>query len=59
MAEEQKKVLKALSDALPHMSEKQKGYFLGYAEAVSDMSAPEEKTSPPKNMDRYGLKVEE
>jgi len=59
MAEEQNDVLKALSDALPLMTEKQKGYLLGYAEAVSAMSGKPAEARKPRNADRYGLKTEE
>ena len=59
----QKTVLKALSEALPHMDDAERGYFLGYAEAVSAMSGkPAEARKPkrkPRNADRYGLKTEE
>lgn len=51
-------ILKAVSTALPLMTEKQKGYFLGYAEAVSDMVKATEEPKPPRNIDRYGLKKE-
>ena len=57
MAEQQKEVLAALSEALPHMTEKEVGYFLGYSEAVSDRQKAEAaEAAPPKNLERYGLK---
>ena len=33
MSEKEKRIIEKISDALPNMSERDKGYFLGYAEA--------------------------
>lgn len=35
MSEKEKKILQTISEALPNMSERDKGYFLGYSEALA------------------------
>ena len=37
MSETEKKIIEAVAEALPNMSERDKGYFLGYAEAKASM----------------------
>ena len=37
MSEKEKNIIIAVARALPYMSERDKGYFLGYAEAKADM----------------------
>lgn len=34
MSEREKEILETIGEALPEMSERDKGYFLGYAEAM-------------------------
>lgn len=41
MSENEKRILKTFAEALPNMSERDKGYFLGYSEALA--SQKEEK----------------
>ena len=36
MSEKEKKIIETIAEALPNMSERDKGYFLGYAEAKVD-----------------------
>lgn len=36
MSEKEKKIIETIAKALPNMSERDKGYFLGYAEAKAD-----------------------
>lgn len=36
MSEKEKKIIETIADALPNMSERDKGYFLGYAEEKAD-----------------------
>lgn len=36
MSEKEKRIIEKISEALPNMSERDKGYFLGYAEAKAD-----------------------
>lgn len=35
MSEKDKEILKTIAEALPNMPERDKGYFLGYAEAMA------------------------
>lgn len=35
MSEKEKKIIETVAEALPKMSERDKGYFLGYAEAMA------------------------
>lgn len=35
MSEKEKNIIKTVAEALPKMSERDKGYFLGYAEALA------------------------
>ena len=39
MSEKEKKIIEAIAEALPNMSERDKGYFLGYAEAKADKTS--------------------
>ena len=43
MSEKEEKIIKSVAAALPNMSERQKGYFLGYAEAIAEGQEKEEK----------------
>lgn len=46
MSEEGKEIIRKVAQALPHMSDKDKGYFLGFAEAMAskkDAKNEEEK----------------
>lgn len=42
MSEKEKKIIETIAEALPNMSERDKGYFLGYAEAKAD-KAPDQQ----------------
>ena len=47
MGEKEQKIIKAVADALPKMSERDQGYFLGYAEAlVSQKERVKQNTEP-------------
>lgn len=52
MSEKEKRIIQTMAEALPHMSEMDKGYFLGYAEAMATMKKDEqqdpEKTPDPE-----------
>lgn len=43
MSEKEKDILKTIGEALPKMSERDKGYFLGYAEAMSSQKKEEDQ----------------
>ena len=47
MGEKEQKIIKTVADALPKMSERDQGYFLGYAEAlVSQKERVKQNTEP-------------
>lgn len=48
MSDREKDILKTISDALPKMSEFDKGYFLGVAESKAADKEREEKTNSQK-----------
>lgn len=39
MSEKEKKIIETVAEALPKMSERDKGYFLGYAEAMASQKS--------------------
>ena len=43
MSEREKKIIETIAEALPNMSEREKGYFLGYAEAKAETPADREQ----------------
>lgn len=43
MSEREKKIIETIAEALPNMSEREKGYFLGYAEAKAEAPADREQ----------------
>lgn len=43
MSEKEKNILEAIGEALPKMSEMDKGYFLGFAEAMASQSGKKEE----------------
>lgn len=43
MSEKEKDVINTIAEALPKMSEMDKGYFLGYAEALASKNKEEKK----------------
>lgn len=43
MSEKEKEIIRTVADALPKMSERDKGYFLGYAEALASKKDEEER----------------
>ena len=50
MSEEGKEIIRKVAQALPHMSAKDKGYFLGFAEAmVSQKNQKNEKEKEEKD----------
>ena len=51
MSEKEKNIIESVAAAFPNMSERQKGYFLGYAEAIEELNQgkveqQEETTKP-------------
>lgn len=53
MSENEKKILQTISEALPNMSERDKGYFLGYSEALASQKEGEhEDDKSPVGSDR-------
>lgn len=42
MSERENEILKTIEEAIPKMSERDKGYFLGYAEAISSQKKCQE-----------------
>ena len=43
MSEKEKKIAEKVGEALPKMSEMDKGYFLGYAEAIASLRSDEKE----------------
>ena len=48
MDEKEKKIIETVAEALPKMSERDKGYFLGYAEALASQKEGEQKIQEEK-----------
>lgn len=46
MSEKEKDIIKTIGEALPKMSERDKGYFLGYAEALASQKKEEGEADP-------------
>lgn len=46
MSEKEKDIIKTIGEALLKMSERDKGYFLGYAEALASQKKEEDETDP-------------
>ena len=44
MSEKEKKIIETIAEALPNMSERDKGYFLGYAKAKADKTPTNKET---------------
>ena len=44
MSEREKEIIQTVADALPKMSERDKGYFLGYAEAMASQKDSKDST---------------
>lgn len=42
MTDKERDILESIAEALPKMSERSKGYFLGYAEATADKKREEQ-----------------
>ena len=43
VSDKEKKIIESVAAALPNMSERQKGYFLGYAEAIEELNQGKEE----------------
>lgn len=43
MSEKEKKIAEKVGEALPKMSDMDKGYFLGYAEAIASLGSDEKE----------------
>lgn len=43
MSEKEKQIIETVAEALPRMSERDKGYFLGYAEALASQKEEKKK----------------
>lgn len=54
MNEKEKKILKTIAEALPKMTEFDKGYFLGKAESKADERKRENKLTPDRPERRAG-----
>ena len=50
MSEKEKKIIETIARALPNMSERDKGYFLGYAEAKADEKVPDQEQESEKEV---------
>lgn len=50
MSEKEKKIIETIAKALPNMSERDKGYFLGYAEAKADQKEEEQNNEDDKEV---------
>lgn len=50
MSEKEKKIIEAIAEALPNMSERDKGYFLGYAEAKANQKEEEQSKEAEKEV---------
>lgn len=48
MSEKEKEILTSISEALPLMSERKKGEFMGYAQALVDLKKGEVKAEEEK-----------
>ena len=46
MSEKEKDIIKTIGEALPKMSERDKGYFLGYAEALASKKKEGDEADP-------------
>lgn len=51
MGEKEQKIIKTVADALPKMSERDQGYFLGYAEALVSQQEREKQNAEHRNPD--------
>ena len=49
MSEKEKKIAEKVGEALPKMSDMDKGYFLGYAEAIASLGSDEKEEDGKKN----------
>ncbi len=52
MSEKEKKIIETIAKALPNMSERDKGYFLGYAEAKADQKEEDQNNEDDKEVSR-------
>ena len=52
MSEKEKKIIETIAKALPNMSERDKGYFLGYAEAKADQKEEDQNKEDDKEVSR-------
>ena len=43
MSEKEKQIIETVAEEIPKMSERDKGYFLGYAEALASQKEEKEK----------------
>lgn len=48
MSNRENDIIETVKEALPKMSERDKGYFLGYAEALASQKKEEDETDPKK-----------
>ncbi len=49
MSEKEKKVMETLKEAVPHLSESQRSYLLGYGDAVLEMNKEKKKEGESKD----------
>lgn len=57
MSEKEKDIIRTIAAAVPKMSERDKGYFLGYAEALASKSKDQERSAEPTDQDEAGRKL--
>lgn len=57
MSEKEKDIIRTIAEAVPKMSERDKGYFLGYAEALASKSEGQERSSEPTSQEEAGKKL--
>lgn len=58
MSEKEKKIIESVAAAIPNMTDMQKGYFLGYAEAIEEMSPGREEEQKGEKEEQKGEKEE-
>lgn len=56
MSESEKNIIRAVTEALPKMDERSKGYFLGYAEAIA--AQRDKETKKKENNEKIEVKKE-
>lgn len=55
MSEKEKSIMETFEQAIPHLSEKQKSYLLGYGDAVLDMRKRPDEGKPEEQPFQEGV----